>query len=139
MNVKNQVNNNKINNSKNTNNTKDINNIDNSNFFINFNIKLKDYIHTIKEHGKGIICSTLLKDGRLATGFVDNSIIIFNKKTYKPELTIKEHNNSVYYLIQLTYGILVSCSLGYTIKLFDITDKEYKVIQHLDYHKQEVY
>ena len=52
-----------------------------------------------------ITCATVLNDGRFATGSEDKSIIIYNNKTFKPDLTIKEHSSSVYSLIQLSSGI----------------------------------
>ena len=76
------------------------NNIDNY-----YDIKLKELTSKLKYHNKGIWCSTLLKDGRFATGSSDNSIIIFNNKTFKPVLIIKEHNHWVRCLIHLKSGI----------------------------------
>ena len=57
----------------------------------------------------------LLKDGRFATCSSDNSIIIYNNKTFKPDLIIKEHAADVTYIIQLHSGILASCSDDKTI------------------------
>ena len=76
----------------------------------------------------------LLKDGRFVTGSDDHSIIIYNNKAFKPDLTIKEHSNAVYCIIQLRSGILASGSLDKTIKLYEINGNEYKVIQTLTYH-----
>ena len=69
----------------------------------------------------------------------DNSIIIYNKITYKPDLIIKEHNDQVYYIIQLSSGILASGSCDNTIKLFEINGNEYKIIQTLNYHTKQIY
>ena len=130
------VNDNRANDSKNT-DISTINNVKNTNNFEDFIIKLKEPICKIKVN-EGITCSTLLKDRRFAIGSNLHSIIIFNKKTFKPDLIIKEHKRSVYCLTQLSSGILASCSLDQTIKLFDITENKYKVIQNLNYHKSEV-
>ena len=92
----------------------------------------------IEYHTDGIRCSTLIKDGRFATGSFDGSIIIYNNKTFKTDLIIKEHNYTVDCLIQLKSGILVSCSCDNTIKLYNIKEKEYQVIQTLNYHTDTV-
>ena len=42
-----------------------------------------------------IYCSTVLKDKRFVTGSADNSIIIYNNKTFQPDIIIKEHKNWV--------------------------------------------
>ena len=81
-------------------------------------------------------CAIVLKDGRFAIGYWDKSIIIYNIKTYKPDLIIKEHNDSITCLLQLSSDILDSCSIDKTIKLFNI-DK-FQVIQTLNYHKSYV-
>jgi len=107
----------------------------NNNFYNNFNIKLKEPIHKLQYHTNNIYCSTILKDGRFATGSGDKSIIIYNNKTFKSELTIKEHNGYIYCLTQLSSGILASCSEDKTIKLYNIKENEYQVIQTLNYHK----
>ena len=87
----------------------------------NFDIKLKEPKHKFKYHSSWISCSTILKDGRFATGSGDNSIIIYNKKTLQPDLIIKEHNGEIN-CIALSSGILASCSSDNTIKIFNITE-----------------
>ena len=49
------------------------NNLDNIN---NFNISLKNPIHTLNYHKYYIYCLSILNDGRLISGSFDNSIII---------------------------------------------------------------
>ena len=104
----------------------------------NFDIKLKEPIHILNNHTSCVDCSTLLNDGRFATGSGDNSIIIYNNKTFKPDLIIKEHSSTVYYLTQLSSGILASCSYDKTIKLFNITNNQYQIIQNLNYHDDKI-
>ena len=112
--------------------TENNNNTDN-----NYDIKLK-FITKLEYHTVGIRCSTLLKDGRFATGSFDGSIIIYNNKTFKPDLIIKEHNYAIHCLTQLKSGILVSCSRDNIIKLYNIKEKEYQVMQTLNYHTDYV-
>ena len=80
----------------------------------------------------------ILKDGRFASGAWDNSIIIYNKVNYKPDLVIKEHNNFISCLIQLTSGIIASCSGDKTIKLFEVIGNKYVIKQTLTYHTDYV-
>ena len=105
----------------------------------NKNIKLKELMVKLKYHTGHIFCSTLLRDRRFATGSDDNSIMIYNNKTFKPDIIIKEHNSSVNCLTQLNSGILVSCSEDSTIKLYNIKENEYQVIQTLNYHTDLVF
>lgn len=110
-----------------------------NNSFQNFDIKLKEPIHKLQYHTNCINCSILLNDGRFATCSSDHSIIIFNNKTFKPDLTIKDHNSCVYCIIQLKSGILASCSGDKTIKLFKINGNQYEVIQTLNDYTKSVY
>lgn len=54
-------------------------------------------------------------------------------------MTIKEHSNSVYSLIQLSSGILCSGSDDNTIKLYNINGNTYNVLQTLSYHTNGIY
>ena len=114
-------------------------NINNNNLDNNFNIKLKEPLHKFNYHTSCIRCGTILKDGRYATGSDDKSIIIYNNKTYKPDLTIKEHSSGIRCLTQLSSGVLASCSYDNTIKLYEINGNEYKIIQTLNNHTKSVY
>jgi len=105
----------------------------------NFNIKLKEPIHILNNHKSFVNCLTVLNDGRLVSGSADNSIIIYNKETYKPDLTIKEHKDYILCITTLSSGILASCSSDKTIKLFNIKDKEYNILQTLNYHTNIVF
>ena len=90
--------------------------------------------HVLQYHTEPIFCTAVLKDGRIATGSKDKEIIVFNNKTFKPDLTIKEHNGVVVNMIELSTGYLASCSEDKTIKIYDIGLKTYKVIQTLKDH-----
>jgi len=112
--------------------------INNNNLYNNYDIKLKEPIHILNNHADYVLCLSILKDGRLVSGSGDHSIIIYNKETYKPDLTIKEYKDSVFCITTLSSGILASCSYDKTIKLFNIKDKEYNILQTLNYHKDSV-
>jgi len=104
----------------------------------NFNIKDKVSIHIIKYDLSSIRCSTILKDGRFVTCDGNGKIIIYNNKTYQPVLTIKEHNDYINDIIQLSSGELVSCSDDNTIKIYNINKNNIQIIQTLKEHKDRV-
>jgi len=96
-----------------TNEEQNENNKDNdyNQIFKDFNIVNLTPKHKLSDHGNKEIYTILqLQDGRLASGGNDGVINIYNKETFKPEFTIFEHSNSIYDLIQLKNGNLVSCS-----------------------------
>ena len=111
---------------------------DNDNLYNNFNIKLKQIKFKLKLHKDLVFCSTILKDGRFATGSKDSTINIYNMKTFNLDFTIKEHSKGVSRLIQLSSGLLASCSVDNTIKLFNINNNNYKVEQTLKDHEDSV-
>jgi len=93
----------------------------------------------LNNHFHHVYCSTLLRDGRFATGSLDKSIIIYNNKTFKPDITINEHSSHVYCIIQLSCGLLASCSDDKTIKLYNINGNNYTVMQTLNDHTDTVF
>ena len=102
----------------------------------NFYIEHKEPKYILNFHKDEIWCSTVLKDGRFVTGSNDKSIIIYNKKAFEPDLTIKEHNNAVTNVIQLSSGNLASCSKDNTINIYNINRNEYQVIQTIKEHTE---
>ena len=87
------------------------NNNDYNQIFKDFNIVNLTPKYKLADHGNNAIYTILqLQDGRLASGGNDGVINIYNKETFKPEFTIFENSNSVWDLIQLKNGNLVSCS-----------------------------
>ena len=103
-----------------------------------FKLELKDPL-ILNEHKGDVLCLTLLNDGRLVSGSLDSSIIIYNKSTYKSDLIIKEHKDRIWSLAQFKNGYLSSCSSDKTIKLFNIQGNKYKIIQTLNFHSDNVY
>ena len=104
-----------------------------------FDIKSKNPIHELNYHTNNVLCLALLNDGRLASCARDNLIIIYNEKSYKPDLIIKEHTAGVLCIYKLSSGILSSCSDDKTIKLFNIKGKKYELLQTLNHHSDTVY
>ena len=111
-----------------------INETKNIDLFESYNIKLKEPKYIRKYHTNLIFCSTVLKDGRFATGSKDKLIIIYNQETYIPDMTIKAHNGGIRCIIQISSGELVSCSEDNTIKIYKINENKYEIIQTLTYH-----
>ena len=111
-----------------------INQTKNIDSFENDNIELKAPKHILRFHTNFIFCSTVLKDGRFVTGSKDKLIIIYNKETYIPDMTIKAHNGGIRCIIQISSGELVSCSEDNTIKIYKINENKYEIIQTLTYH-----
>ena len=105
----------------------------------NYKIEKKNPIHKLTNHKDFISCLCVLNDGRLVSSSGDNSIIIYNKTTYKPELIIKEHKGYVLCITQLSSGKLASCSYDKTIKLFNIKGSKYDIFQILKNHTDYVY
>ena len=112
--------------------------ITNDNIYDDYKIENKNPIYKLTNHSKSIYCLCLLYDGRLVSGSSDNSIIIYNKNTYQPDLIIKEHSECISCIISLSSGELVSCSGDKTIKIYNIKGTRYQLIQTLNYHKNFV-
>ena len=110
-----------------------------NNLYDDFNIKSKNPIHKLNAHTSYVICLIIMNDGRLVSGSNDNSIIIYNKMKYLPDLIIREHSGYISCLTQLSSGILASCSSDSLIKLFNIKENEYEVLQTLKFHTHYVY
>ena len=110
----------------------------NNNSYKDFNISQKQLILKRKCHTDKVTCLCLLDDGRLVSCSKDNNIIIFNKKTYEPDLVIKEHKDTINCIIKLDFNILARCSSNKTIKIFKIQDNKYEIIQTLNDHADKI-
>ena len=104
----------------------------------NFDIKLKQNSCVLKYQKKTIRSGVVLNDGRITIGSDEPSITIYNKITFELDLKIKEHSQGICCLKQLNTGILASCSMDCTIKLFSIKQKSYQVLQTINDHNHFV-
>ena len=77
------------------------NNNNNLDYINNFDISIKNPSHILNYHKHPIYCLSILNDCRLISSSLGNSIIIYNKTTYQPDLMINGHKDSVYCFIQL--------------------------------------
>ena len=90
-------------------------------------------------HKNGLSHILILKDGRLSSSSADNTLIIYNKNTFEPDLIIKEHTDYVNYHIQLKNENIVTCSWDNTLKIIKLyPNNNYEVIQILTGHKNFV-
>ena len=64
----------------------------------NFNITEKEPIFKMDDLKCAYYTIYILQDGRIASGGGLSPIIIYNKETFKSEMTIKEHSGYIMYL-----------------------------------------
>ena len=69
-----------------------------------------------------------LKDGRIASSTQGHFILIFNKYTFKIEISIEEKKLICYMNINKD-GILIVCLAGTFLNLYEIRGKSYKIFQ----------
>ena len=75
---------------------------------------------------------TVLADGRLVVG-AKGEIIVYSSKTNEIDLQIKEENIDVDKLIGLSTGKLLSLENQQNIKIYDLKEKTYEIIQTLQF------
>ena len=112
--------------------------LDYNKIFQDFNIINRTPQNKLTNHGNNAIYNIIqLQDGRLASGGNDGSIIIYNKKTFAPDLTIREHSKPIYDVIQLKNGNLLSCSSDdKTMNEYEINENNtYKLISQVNVGK----
>ena len=78
-----------------------------------------------KIHKSSIRSLILLTDGRIASSSSDNTIKIYNKKTYECELTLTGHKDTVWSICSLDNNRIVSSSSDKQIKFWKVTDKTF--------------
>ena len=111
------------------------NNTENKNSISDFSIN-----KTIMNHQDKVMSIKLLRDGRLISSSYDKLINIYDEKTYKLVLTIKEHTGWVFYVEEIDYRIIASCSNDYKIKIYKLLpDNKYTLMQTLAEHSYGVY
>ena len=107
----------------------DLNGFKKVNFWNNHSLKDFEPIAFLQNIHSGAINSVcFLKDGRLASSSDDCYVFIYNKITFKKEITIKEKKRIDYMNINKD-GILITCLSGTYLNLYEIKGKNYKNIQ----------
>ena len=79
-------------------------------------------------HSGRINSVCFLKDGRFVSSSDDYYVFVYNKITFKKEISIKEKKSIVYMNINKS-GILITCLRGTFLNLYEIKGKNYKNIQ----------
>ena len=79
-------------------------------------------------HSYQITSVCFLKDGRIASSSGDDYTLIYNKRTFKIEIRIKEKKGICYMNVNKD-GILITCLSGTFLNLYEIKGKKYKNIQ----------
>ena len=87
-------------------------------------------------HTNDIISLIYLKNGKLVSGSLDNSIKIWNLNTFKEEKTLYGHLGNVQCLLELNNNTLVSGSGDSTIKFWNMIN--YSNIKTLKGHKDKI-
>ena len=85
-----------------------------------------------------------LKDKRIAIGGGDGSLSVFsldytNRKWVKDIFKEKVHSNEIQSICEINGNKLVSCSTDYTIKIWNISQKDLSCIKTLTSHTGSVY
>ena len=81
-------------------------------------------------HNEGLSHILILNGGRISSSSTDNTLIIYNKNTFKPDIII-EHLNYVNYFIQLRNTNIVTCSWDHTSKIIQLFPKKnIKLFKH---------
>jgi len=78
---------------------------------------------------------TVLADGRLVVG-AKGEIIVYSSKTNEIDLQIKEENIDLDTLIGISTGKLLSLENQQNIKIYDIKEKTYEIIQTLQFENK---
>ena len=79
-------------------------------------------------HSYQITSICFLKDGRIASSSGDKKVLIYNKITFKIEIRIKERKEIEYMNVNKD-GILITCSGGTYVNLYEFKGKKYTNIQ----------
>lgn len=95
----------------------------------NFRFEKMNNIKTLNNSIGTINCLLILDDGRLVAGDYFGNIIIYNEKTFDPDIIIKNNFGGICDLLQLKNKNII-CSFGETLKILKIKNrKEYEDIQ----------
>ena len=88
----------------------------------------------IKSHSKSVNHISILQDGRLASCSSDNSFIIYDIKTFEPQITCNLHSSGIFSFTQLEDGRIITCSEDKTMKMIKLDNEKYTIEQTLQGH-----
>ena len=92
----------------------------------------------IKSHSKSVNHISILQDGRLASCSSDNSFIIYDIKTFEPQITCNLHSSGIFSFTQLEDGRIITCSEDKTMKMIKVDNEKYTIEQTLQGHNGKV-
>ena len=100
-----------------------------NNFWNNHTLNDFQQLAVFKDaHSNYISSVCFLNDGRIASSSHDNYVLIYNKNTFKIEISIREKKRIRYMDINKE-GILITCLAGTFMNLYEIKGKRYSNIQ----------
>ena len=106
----------------------------------NFNITEKEPVFKMDDLKSCYYTIYILQDGRIAAGGGLCSIIIYNKETFKSEMTIKEHSQYIMYLTQLKSGYFISLGADAYINIYNLLENnKYLVMQKIKSHQARIH
>ena len=77
----------------------------------------------------------ILKDGRLAVCLESGFLNIYNpREDFSLEICFQIHKKEISHIIQLSNSNIVTCSWDSTIKIIELENEKYKIIQSLEEH-----
>ena len=79
-----------------------------------------------QNYGVPVTSMCLTGDNRLACGYKDSAIRVFDLQNFKCDLALRGHRSSVNYISLLSNGCLVSCSDDKLINIWKINKENYK-------------
>ena len=81
----------------------------------------------------------ILKDGRLVVCFESGILNIYNPKdNYSLEISIQIHRKDISNIIELSNSNLVTSSWDSTLKIIEINQEKYKILQSLEGHESYI-
>ena len=99
---------------------------------------LKHNLKTLNDHTGYITHISQLNDGRLISSSQDQTLKIYKKDTFEPQLSIKL-NSTIHSFIQLDNGKIIACSKNGQMSVIKLTtENEYKIEQTLNGHNSKV-
>ena len=91
---------------------------------------------TLKSHTGLVNHIANLQDGRIASCSKDKKIIIYDNQNFDPQIEINNiHSKQIFSFTQLEDGKIVTCSEDKTMKLIQLDEDKYSIVQSLEQHQ----
>ena len=108
--------------------------IKNIDIFKDFKFENMNNYKTLNNNKELVYCLQILDDKRLAASDSKSNLIIYNKETFNPDITIQNNCDELIHFIQLkNKNIAASFYSDFTIKIIKIkNEKDYEIIQTIN-------